>query len=73
MDTQLYPNMKTFTRDEVVAYAKKIYGGKPICIDCLDDAMDCDTLEAAAMTLVLDSAMWDSPTGNPFDTLAYQG
>lgn len=64
---------QSFTQEEVIEEAKRMYGGKPICIDCLDDAMMCETLEDAASTLVLDSAMWDSPTGNPFDTLCFQG
>lgn len=64
--------MPNFTKDDVVARAKELYPGKSICIDMLDDAMDCDDLESAAVTLVLDSAMWDSPTGNPFDVLAFQ-
>lgn len=65
--------MAKFTKEEVIAEAKRMYAGKAICIDCLEDAMMCDTLEAAASTLVLDSAMWDSPTGNPFDILSFQG
>jgi hypothetical protein len=64
---------QSFTQEEVIAEAKRLYGGKPICIDCLDDAMQCETIGDAASTLVLDSAMWDSPTGNPFDVLAFQG
>jgi hypothetical protein len=58
-----------FTEDELIAAAKTAYGGKPICVDMLADAMQCDTLEDAVSTLVLDSAMWDSPTGDPFDTI----
>lgn len=57
-----------FTEDELIAAAKARYG-KPICIDLLKDAMQCDTLDDAVDTLVLDSAMWDSPTGDPFDTI----
>lgn len=60
--------MTKFTEDELIAATKAAYR-KPICIDMLKDAMQCDTLEDAVSMLVLDSAMWDSPTGNPFDTI----
>jgi hypothetical protein len=58
--------MSKFTEDDLIAAAKACYG-KPICIDLLKDAMKCDTLWAAVNTLILDSAMWDSPTGDPVD------
>lgn len=58
--------MKNFTREDVMAEAYRQYG-KPVCRDTLDDAMDCDTLEDAVTTILLDTAMWDSPTGNPFE------
>ena len=60
--------MSKFTKEEVISAAKAKYG-KPVSIDLFDDAMTCDTLEEAALVLVLDSAMWDSPTGDPFDTI----
>ncbi len=57
---------KVFTEDDVKREARQRYG-KPICIDMLREAMACDDLESAVMVIMLDSAMWDSPTGNPFD------
>lgn len=60
--------MSTFTKEELIAAARTAYG-KPVCIDLVDDAMKCNTLEEGVSMIVLDSAMWDSPTGDPFDTI----
>jgi len=60
--------MPKFTEAELITAAKAAYG-KPICINLLKDAMQCDTLEDAVETIIMDSAIWDSPTGNPFDTI----
>jgi hypothetical protein len=58
----------SFTRDDVLAEAKRRLNGKPVCTDELDDAMSGGaTLEDAVMYLLLDTVMWDSDTGNPFD------
>ena len=56
----------SFTREEVVAEAHRRYG-KPVCTDCMNDALKEETLQAAVMTILLDTVMWDSPTGDPFD------
>jgi hypothetical protein len=57
--------MPDFTRDEVIATARQCYG-KPICIDSIDEAMQQDTLGEAVMLILLETAMWDSPAGDPF-------
>lgn len=55
-----------FTEDDVVKEAHRRYG-KAVCTDQLKDAMTEDTLDEAVMTILLDTVMWDSPSGNPFD------
>lgn len=60
--------MSKFTKEEVIAEAKKRHGG-PICIDMMDDALACNTLDEAVNTILFDTAYWESPTGNPFDTI----
>lgn len=60
--------MPKFTREEIIAEAKKRYG-KPVCIDSIQDAMECETLDEAVNVILFESTMWDSPTGNPFDTI----
>jgi len=57
--------MADFTKEEVIATAKQCYG-KAICIDSIDEAMQQATLGEAVMLILLESAMWDSPTGDPF-------
>lgn len=56
----------SFTREEVIAEARRRYG-KAVCTDCIDDAMQEDTLAGAVMTILIDTVMWDSPSGDPFD------
>jgi len=58
--------MTGFTREDVIAAAKAKYG-KPICVDAMDEAMLESTLDEAVLVILLQSAYWDSPTGNPFD------
>lgn len=56
----------SFTREQVVAEAHRRYS-KPVCTDCMDDALREETLDAAVMTILIDTVMWDSPRGDPFD------
>ena len=57
--------MATFTVEDVKAEARRQYG-KPISIDYMEDAMQEPTLQDAVNVILLDSACWDSPVGNPF-------
>jgi hypothetical protein len=60
--------MPKFTKEEIIAEAKKRCGA-PVCIDSIDDALECETLGEAVNLILFETAMWDSPTGNPFDTI----
>jgi len=53
-------------RDEVIAEARKRYG-KPICLDEIEDALLCETLEEAVSVLLIDSAYWDGQADPPID------
>jgi len=59
--------MTHFTEQDVIDAAKAKYGVKPVCVDMMDEAMLAPTLDEAVIVILLDTAMWDSPTGNPFD------
>ena len=52
-----------FTEDEVLdaidAYRADTGWNTPCCLDMLKDACECDTLEDAVNTLVLDSEFWE--------------
>jgi hypothetical protein len=56
-----------FTREQVIEGAKAQYK-KQICIASIDDAMREHTLENAILVILMDSCMWDSPSGSCFDT-----
>jgi hypothetical protein len=59
--------MKTFTRDDVIREAKKRYK-KKICLDNIDEYVKhSNTLQLAVDSVLMESAMWDSTTGDPFD------
>jgi hypothetical protein len=60
--------MSHFTEQDVIDVARAKYG-KPVCVDMMDEAMLAETLDEAVLVIMLDSAMWDSPTGDPFDTI----
>lgn len=60
---------KHFTEQDVIDAARAQNGGKPVCVDMMDEAMLEETLDEAVLVIALDTAMWDSPTGNPFDTI----
>lgn len=55
-----------FTRQQVVDEACRRYG-KAVCTDSIDDALQEDTLQDAANMVLLETVMWDSPSGNPMD------
>jgi hypothetical protein len=47
-----------FAKEDVIKMAKEKYG-KPVCIDHLKDAMECDTIEEAVEVILVDSYYWD--------------
>jgi len=55
-----------FTREQVIAEATRRFG-RAVCVDQIDDAMREETLEEAVDLILVDTVMWDSPSGNPFD------
>jgi hypothetical protein len=52
-------NKMSFTKEQVIKTAAEKYG-KPVCIDFIDDAMRCETLEEAVELIITDSYYWDS-------------
>ncbi len=55
--------MYRFTEDEVLnaiaEYRMETGWSTPCCLDMLEDARQCDTLDDAVNTLVLDSEFWE--------------
>jgi hypothetical protein len=47
------------TREAVIAAANARYGGRPICLDKIEEAMTADTLEDAVGILIMDTQYWD--------------
>jgi hypothetical protein len=45
-------------RETVIQATIKKYGA-PICLDCLDEALQCETLEEAIEVLIVDNYYWD--------------
>jgi len=48
-----------FTREEVIRLAAEKYGDS-VCLDFIEEAMEEDTLEAAAQVVIDGSWFWDS-------------
>lgn len=59
-------DQEMFSQDQVIAEARRRYGG-PVCLDCLGEALEEETLQAAVDMILLNSVYWDSSTGNPTD------
>lgn len=57
---------ESFTREDVISEARRRYG-KPVTVDLIKEAMGEDTLNDAVTLILVDSVMWDSPSGNPMD------
>lgn len=67
MNTQIQEaSVQAFTREDVIQYAQSRYR-KALCLDQLQDALQQPTVEDGANVLLMDSAMWDSDNGDPFD------
>lgn len=47
-----------FTREDVVSTARMRYG-RPVCVDLIEDALECETLEEAVDLILFDSQYWD--------------
>jgi hypothetical protein len=47
-----------FTKEDVIKMAKEKYS-KPVCIDRLKDAMECDNIEEAVEVIIVDSYYCD--------------
>ncbi len=60
---------KHFTEEDIIGGVKKLNGGKPVCVDMMDEALLAPTLDEAITVIAMDTAYWDSPTGDPFDTI----
>lgn len=57
-----------FTEEDIIGGVKKLNGGKPVCVDMMDEAMRAPTLDEAVKVVMMDTEYWDGPSYNTINS-----